>query len=101
MKQKAFDVVYAAIDSLNEQLPPGRKLEKTPATVLLGSGGTIDSVGFINLIVLLEEKCQDKIGVSISLTGEADATEENSPFRNIGTLAEHICQLVGEQPKNA
>jgi acyl carrier protein len=100
MKQKAIDVIYSAIDSINEQLPAGRRLVKSPETLLLGTGGSIDSVGFINLIVLLEEKCQDNFGIEVSLTGEAIAMDDNYPFRNIGTLVDHICRLVGEQPQN-
>jgi acyl carrier protein len=94
MKKKIIDIIYAAIDDLNEQLPAGRKLEKTPETVLLGTGGTIDSVGFINLIVLLEEKCQDNFGVAVTLTEE---TAADDTFRNIASLERHISSLVGEQ----
>ena len=90
--KKAIDIIYAAIDDLNEQLPAGRKLEKTPQTVLLGAGGTIDSVGFINLVVLLEEKCQENFGVALSLT--ESASDDNS-FRDIASLEDHINRLVG------
>jgi acyl carrier protein len=94
MKKKPIDIIYAAIDDLNEQLPSGRKLEKTPETVLLGAGGTIDSVSFINLIVLLEEKCQENFGVAVSLTEETPADDT---FRSVATLESHIRRLVGEQ----
>jgi acyl carrier protein len=99
MKDKAIEVIYSAIDDLNEQLSADRKLDKNPETVLLGSGGKIDSVSFINFIVLLEEKCQDKFGVPVCLTGEAVAMDDSYPFRNVGTLVEHICKLVEEQPQ--
>jgi acyl carrier protein len=99
MKQQAIEVVYSAIDALNEQLSPDRRLDKKPDTILLGSGGKVDSVGFINLIVLLEEKCQDKFGVPVCLTGEEVAMDDTSPFQNVGTLVEHICKLVEDQPR--
>src|SRR5688572_21745465 len=60
MKDKAIEAIYSAIDDLNEQLSPDARVDEKPDSILLGSGGKIDSVGFINLIVLLEEKCQER-----------------------------------------
>ncbi len=98
MREKVIDVIYSAIDALNEQLSRDRRLDKRLDTTLLGSGGTIDSIGFINLIVLLEEKCLDEFGKAVCLTGETEAMDDNYPFRNVGTLADHICRLVEPQP---
>jgi len=100
MRQKAFDVIYSAIDGLNEQLSADRRLTKTPGTAILGSGGTIDSVSFINLVVLLEEKCQESFGTPVTLTtDDTNAMDDNNPFRNVESLADHICQLVQKQPQ--
>src|SRR2546426_12739049 len=65
---KARTAIYAALDALNEQLPAEQKLKKAPETILLGKAGTLDSVSFIGLMVLVEEKCQDEWGVSVSLS---------------------------------
>jgi acyl carrier protein len=96
MKDRAIKVIYAAIDALNEQLPVHGRVEKQPDTILLGSGGKIDSVGYINLIVLLEEKCQDEFGLPVTFAADS---ADGDPFRDVGTLADHICRLVQEQSR--
>lgn len=95
-KTRMRAVVYAAIDALNEQLSKEQRLEKSLGTVLLGKNGQLDSVGFINLIVLIEEKCHDKCGVSISLTDGLDSTGAN-PFQTIDSLTDYLCRLVEEK----
>jgi acyl carrier protein len=85
-------VVYAAIDSLNEQLSDERKIRKDPTTVLLGNEGKLDSIGFVNFVVLLEEKCQQECGVSISLT---ETSAEENPFESVGSLIEYLERRLG------
>ena len=85
--------VYAAIDGLNEQLEDGQKLDKSLDTQLLGRGGKLDSIGFINLIVLLEEKCREHCGVVLSLADTAQVVEPN-PFESISSLVDHLDRLI-------
>ena len=86
-------IVSAAIDALNEQLSTDQRLEKTPETVLLGRNGKLDSLGFINLIVLLEEKCFEQCGVALSLS-EVDASAGANPFNTVNTLVGHIDRMI-------
>ena len=81
-------VVYAAIDSLNEQLTPDQRVAKVPGTILLGKDGRLDSVGFVNLIVSLEEKCQEHCGVSLSLTDALSGDDQ--PFKSIEDLIDYL-----------
>jgi hypothetical protein len=52
--ERITSVVYDAIDELNEQFAEENRLEKAPATVLLGNAGRLDSV------------CQARIGTRYS-----------------------------------
>ena len=47
--------VYEAVDRLNEMSPPDRRVPKNPDTRLVGSGGYLDSLGAVNLIVETEQ----------------------------------------------
>ena len=85
-------IVYTAIDSLNEQLSDERKIQKDPTTVLLGNEGKLDSIGFVNFVVLLEEKCQQECGISVSLT---ETPAEKNPFESVGSLIEYLEQRFG------
>jgi len=88
----ATDVVYTAIDSLNEQLSGERKIQKDPTTLLLGNEGNLDSIGFVNFVVLLEETCQQECGISVSLT---ETPAEKNPFESVGSLIEYLEQRLG------
>src|SRR5262245_27073045 len=88
----ATDVVYAAIDSLNEQLSDERKIQKEPTSILLGNEGKLDSIGFVNFVVLLEEKCQQECGISVSLT---ETPAEKNPFESVGSLIKYLEQRLG------
>src|SRR5262249_30133398 len=93
--ERATTAIYAAIDDLNEQLPEGLRLEKIPSTALLDKTGSLDSVSFISLVVLVEERCQDEFGVSLSLTDE-ERTGPGNPFQTIGSLVAHVSRLIDE-----
>src|SRR5947209_8388070 len=94
--ERVTSVVYGAIDELNEQFAEENRLEKAPETTLFGSAGRLDSVGFVNLIVLVEEKCQDEFGVSISLTDDL-GTEDDNSLKTVGSFIDHLCRLVEEE----
>ena len=65
---EALKVVYDAIDVVNRQLPASKRLPKSPDTVIVGAGGSLDSLGIVTLVVLVED----------------------SPFQSIGTLTHYI-----------
>jgi acyl carrier protein len=94
LKEKVSKAVDEAIDVLNEQLDGGQKLEKNPETLLLGKGGKLDSIGFVNFIVLLEEHCQSECGVTISLTDAMESTPDDNPFQTVRSLTDYLYQLV-------
>jgi acyl carrier protein len=91
-------IVYAAIDALNEQLTH-QKLPKAPGTILLGKDGLLDSVGFVNLVVLLEEKCQEHRGVSVSLTDALSA--EDHQFKSVESLVDYLDRRLAEDPPSS
>jgi len=93
--ERVASIVYAAIDELNEQLAETNRLEKTLGTTLLDSAGRLDSIGFVNLIVLVEEKCQDEFGVCISLP-DILATGGDKRLQTVGSFIDYICGVVEE-----
>jgi acyl carrier protein len=61
------DLVFAAIDEINEQRPPQERLAKSLDTALTGEHGALDSLAFVNFIVALEQQLDAAFGVPISL----------------------------------
>ena len=59
--------VHRSIESVNEFLPAGQALEARDDTVLLGSGAGLDSLGFVNFIVALEEELERELGHDLAM----------------------------------
>jgi len=87
--------VYAAIDELNSQFPKP-KVEKSAETILFGKGGSLDSLGLINLIVIAEKHLEEALRTCITLADERAMSQRNSPFRSVGTLISYVCTIVKE-----
>ena len=67
---------------------------------IYGSEGLLDSMGLVNLVVALEERIQDEYDVPITIADERAMSQNNSPFRTVGSLAEYIEDLLLEEEKS-
>ena len=92
-------VIHQSIDELNENLNEGKPLNKTDNTILFGKGGQLDSLGLVNLFVLIEQNIEDKLDATITIADERAMSQKNSPFKTIGTLTNYI-DMVLKQGKN-
>ncbi len=93
------DVMKIVLDSvaeLNLQLDDSQQLEISPDTQLFGRGSRLDSLGLVNLIVLVEEKIADSFGKTLTIADERAMSQKSSPFRTIRTLAEYLFSLLKE-----
>jgi len=87
--EQALQIVYDAIDVVNQQLPASRRLHKSPDTVIVGAGGSLDSLGIVTFVILLEEKVGEAFGTTVQLLDEQMLVED-SPFQSIGALTRYI-----------
>lgn len=88
-QQSILEVIYSSIDEINEQLAPENRLEKSPQTPLLGPGG-LDSLGFVNFVVLIEDKCQQIFGLEIVLSEKDAGGASSDPFESVYALASYL-----------
>lgn len=93
---KVNQIIFYALDMIDQQSSKGRKLGKSPSTILLGKGGTLDSLEILNLIIAIEQSLEEEFSVRLTLVNEKAMSPEHSPFRTIGTLTEYILQRLGE-----
>ena len=93
-KEKIIQVIFDMVDGFNEQLSENLPLEKSVDTALLGKSSVIDSLALVSLIVATEQKLQEEFGLSVTLVNEDAMSEEDSPFKTIGTLVDHIFLLL-------
>ncbi len=86
--------IMDAIDELNEQLPKEDKLIKSVDTTLFGSGGSLDSLGLVSLVTTVEQKIEEKFGVTATLLEDIADLENDNPFRTVSTLADYVAYIL-------
>jgi hypothetical protein len=89
-----LEVLYAAVDSFNEQSPRESRLEKNAEAPLFGPKGRLDSMGLVHFIFAAEEALESSFRVSVSLADDAVMARRQSPFRSLAALAEHATALL-------
>ena len=93
-EERIAKAVYAAVDSLNEQLPKGVEIEKSLDAPLYGASGELESLDFVTLIMEVEEKINAEFHTEITITDEHLLSKQKSPFSTLGTLVEYLDDLV-------
>jgi len=88
--ESVLAILHEAVDELNPQLPKGKKLGRGEDTKLIGDGSVLDSLLLMSLLVSVEEKCLEELGLDLSLADEAAKSAETTPLRTLGTLGQFI-----------
>lgn len=70
-------------------------------TRLFGSSGFLDSVGLVSLVLDVEQQVNDRWGLSLSLADDRAMSQQRSPFRSVGSLADYVVMLAGEARQGA
>ena len=86
--------IYDVIDEMNEELDQSEKIIKSEDSRIFGPGSTLDSIGLVNLITLIEQRIEDETGDFISIADEKAMSLQSSPFKTIGTLKVYIETLL-------
>lgn len=89
-QDRILQALYRAVDAIAPELPRGKRLVKSPDTVLLGDASPLDSLGLVNLIVAVEQAVEEEFGTPLSLLDEAQLQPEDSPLRSLGALCAHL-----------
>jgi hypothetical protein len=88
-REKIIEMLYECIGELNEQRAKDQQLACSPQTPL-GDGAGLDSLGFVNFVALVEEKCHDRFGRGLLLSGAQVDPAARDPFGTVSSLAEFI-----------
>lgn len=93
-------IISSLQNILAEQESPAIAIEAVnEATALVGPQAALNSLGLVTLLVDLEQKFDERYGVSFTLADERALSQRHSPFRSVSTLAEYISRLVQETPQ--
>jgi len=88
------EIVFEAIDEVNQLLPRDRRIPKSEDAMLFGPSGLLDSMGVVNLSVAVEEKVEKKFGVSVSLIGDEAMGEEVFPMESVQSLIGYLAKSI-------
>jgi len=91
---KIIEAVMEAIDEFNGQLPKEQKLNKAADAALFGSGGSLDSLGLVSLVTIVEQKIEEKFGITATLLEDVDLLENDNPFRTFNSLADYVASVL-------
>jgi acyl carrier protein len=96
LREAVREAVFHAIDELNRQLPRERHLAKSDTTPLAGPDGHLDSLGVVNLIVLVEQQLETRAGITINLI-DTELLEGGAALSTVETLGAFIAAAVDER----
>jgi acyl carrier protein len=94
MHDKAFGLVKAAVEELNEELEYESLNNISDTTPIFGGDDGIDSLSLVRLVVELEGSVEQQLGVHVALADEKAMSMRNSPYRSVGSLVELIIAQV-------
>jgi acyl carrier protein len=87
-KEELIDIIYECLGEVNEQLPKDQQIPKSPDANLVGRAGGLDSLGVVNFIALIEEKCAHKYGIDLSLMDTS--LREDGALEDVGRFADSL-----------
>jgi acyl carrier protein len=93
-KEELIDIIYECLGEVNDQLPKHQQIRRSPDAILFGRDGGLDSLGFVNFIALVEEKCEHKYGITVSLT-EVSSSEDIT-VEDVGRFADSLLQCLSK-----
>ena len=96
MSKSSQEIIYAAIDEVNEEADAGSVIIKDPLTTLLGSDSSVDSLSLVRLLVTVERLIEEKTGRSIVIVDESAFEAEHSPFATVQSLTLHVDNLISK-----
>jgi len=95
-RQQVTDLVISSLEDVPRRSDAHPFLDQD--TRLIGSAAVVDSMGLVTAIVEIEQRLQEELGVTVMLADEQAWSQRNSPFRTVGSLADHILQLAAGKP---
>jgi acyl carrier protein len=88
-RSEILDVIVNAIRTI---APDAVRVDAT--THLLGPSAVLDSVGFVTLLIAIEQSLASAVDLSSSLMEQDATAEADNPFRTVASLTDHIERLL-------
>lgn len=95
-KKNALQLMQESFDSMQRSGMFEEAIIVNSDTIILGSGSTLDSLGFVTFISDMEERVSNESGQEIYLIlTEVHEFNSEEAFLSAGTLAQYIEKITG------
>ena len=95
-KEAISKALISVIEEMNEERDDDVQLGTQPDSTLYGTGGDLDSLDLVRLVVLLEQQIDADLGRSVSIADDRAMSQENSHFHSVSSLIDHVANLLEE-----
>jgi D-alanine--poly(phosphoribitol) ligase subunit 2 len=89
-------VFHVIVSSMRSVTPGVEKIDER--TALMGAGAVLDSVGFVTLLIAIEQNLSGAVDLSTSFLDQDGTPEGPHPFRTVGSLTDHVTSLMPQKP---
>ncbi len=100
-RSDVMDLIVTTLQDLLASDPDRAGLPIEEATRLYGPQGLLDSLRLVSLVLDLEQEINDRMGAAITIADSRAMSQQRSPFRSVGSLADYIVRLLAEEQQQA
>jgi hypothetical protein len=95
-RAEVLQAIYRAIENTNQLRPPDDHIACAEETRLYGTGGALDSLALVSLILDVEETVNAQSGKQLVLADERAMSQKRNPFRDVQSLADYVLMRLKE-----
>lgn len=95
-RERIQSLVFDSVRQLGDELPHEELQTPTVETALMGEKSGVDSIALVSLIVEIETRLSEELGVDLVLADDRAMSTLRSPFRRIGTLVDFLVERIAE-----
>ena len=97
MKQKIKNILEKSINELNTMISDNKNEIKSNSQVLIGEKGILDSLGYLNLMVAVENNIKEVFDFEFSFIDFIDGDLKDNPFYTIEALETFLLKHLNDK----
>ncbi len=96
-RAEVVEIILAAVETLNEELPPASRVIPSENLALFGPDADLDSLSLVSVIIDVETALTLRFDDPVALTDDRAMSREVSPFTDVSALTDYILELLAER----